>query len=260
VNSRSEPLLWLQLVALGAIPLELVLLVLVLAGADPGPLPGLERVLAWGLGVLAPGLLLWQRPADCCSLLVVQVPAGGRTPLQRQLNGRQRGWFPRVLLLLGSALLLAVLWIVDSRAGLASPVSPLDGTSRLTTLILAVPLLTLLLWQWQQLGQALWLLSHSPDPDQPQQSSRGVPTADTRLISLGLPLLLMNPLQGQQNGNKKSPAGPLAGAPPASEPPDPTEPSAFPAFDAAAPATAVTVEPEKADEEDEGSGLDQQVD
>jgi hypothetical protein len=246
VNPRSEPLLWLQLVALGAIPLELVLLLLVLAGADPGPLPGLERVLAWGLGVLAPGLLLWRRPADCCSLLLVQVPAGGRTPLQRRLNARQRGWLPRGLLLLGSALLLALLWIVDTRAALASPLSPLDGSSRLTTLILAIPLLTLLLWQWQQLGQALWLLGRSPD--QLEQGSGGGPAApDPGLLSLGLPLLLVNALQGQESQNSRSP-GDRAGA------------SAVPSFDRVDPAAAVAVEPEQTDEEDEGSDLDQQVD
>ena len=37
MQPRSEPLLWLQCLALGAIPLELLLIRLVLAGADPGP-------------------------------------------------------------------------------------------------------------------------------------------------------------------------------------------------------------------------------
>ncbi|MEB3319686.1 MAG: low-complexity tail membrane protein, partial [Cyanobium sp.] len=45
MNPRSEPLLWLQLIALGAVPLELLLLLLLLAGADPGPFPWLERSL-----------------------------------------------------------------------------------------------------------------------------------------------------------------------------------------------------------------------
>ena len=45
MQPRSEPLLWLQCLALGAIPLELLLIRLVLAGADPGPVPGVERFL-----------------------------------------------------------------------------------------------------------------------------------------------------------------------------------------------------------------------
>jgi hypothetical protein len=254
VNPRSEPLLWLQLVALGAIPLELVLLLLVLAGADPGPLPGLERALAWGLGVLAPSLLLWRRPADCASLLLVQVPARGRTPLMRHLNALQQGWLPRILLPLGGALLLAALWIVDSRAALAAPLSPLDGASRLVTLILAVPLLALLLWQWQQLGQALWLLSRSPQLE--QGGNRGDVGTGPKLLSLGLPLLLLPALEGQRETTM---ATPFADAPsPASEP------SAASAERVAAtittPGVAVAVEPEQTSEEDQGNDLDQQVD
>jgi hypothetical protein len=89
VNPRSEPLLWLQLVALGAIPLELLGLVLVLAGSDPGPLPGLERLLTWAIGALGPAIVLWQRPADVCSLLLVQVPVKGRSGAQLSLTAMQ---------------------------------------------------------------------------------------------------------------------------------------------------------------------------
>jgi len=238
VNPRNEPLLWLQLVALGAIPLELVLLVLVLAGADPGPLPGLERALVWGLGALAPSLLLWRRPADCASLLVVQVPAKGRTPLQRQLNGLQQGWPPRILLALGCVVLLALLWVVDSRAALAAPLSPLDGASRLATLMLAVPLLALLLWQWQQLGQALWLLSRAPQHLEQLERTAAMkgPAKEPGLTSLGLPLLLLPALQA-------------------------AEPTAASAGSVAitSPAAAVAVEPEQTAEHEQGDDLDQQI-
>ena len=40
--ARREPLLWLQLLGLAALPLEALLLLLVLAGADPGLFPGFE--------------------------------------------------------------------------------------------------------------------------------------------------------------------------------------------------------------------------
>jgi hypothetical protein len=258
VNPRNEPLLWLQLVALGAIPLELLLLLLVLAGADPGPLPVLERALAWGLGVLAPSLLLWRRPADCGSLLIVQVPAAGRSPLLRQLNTLQQGWPPRIQLTLGAALLLAALWIVDSRAALAAPLSPLDGASRLVSLILAVPLLAVLLWQWQQLGQALWLLSRSSQQVE-QAGSGDAPLADSRLLSLGLPLLLLPPLQERDAGASTAFSEESAPQPRQTEP---VRPSAVLAAEIAstAAAAAVTVEPEQAGEQGEGDELDQQVD
>jgi hypothetical protein len=256
VNPRSEPLLWLQLVALGAIPLELLLLLLVLAGADPGPLPGLERALVWGLGVLAPSLLLWRRPADCASLLLVQVPAAARTSQLRQINALQQSWPPRILLPLGGALLLAALWIVDSRAALAGTLSPLDGASRLVTLMLAVPLLALLLWQWQQLGQAIWLLSRSPQQVE-QVGNRGEVGTSPKLLSLGLPLLLLPALEAQREEAAK--ANTFADAPPPA-----SEPSAASAERVAAtittPAAAVAVEPQQTSEEDQGNDLDQQVD
>jgi hypothetical protein len=260
VNPRSEPLLWLQLVALGAIPLELLLLLLVLAGADPGPLPGLERMLVWGLGVLVPSLLLWRRPADCGSLLLVQVPAGGRSTLLRHLNALQQGWPPRILLPLGGALLLVALWVLDSRSAMASPLSPLDEPGRLVTLMLAVPLLALLLWQWQQLGQALWLLSRSPQ--QVEQAAGGEMAAgDARVLSLGLPLLLLPALQGQARRSDR----PRERAPQPSEkaasPPDPPVLSEVPTRGAAAGSTAaVAIEPEQASEEHQGDALDQQID
>ena len=74
MKSRLEPLLWLQCLALGAIPLELLLIRLILAGADPGPVPPVERLLILAIGVLAPAAALLKRPADCGSLLLVRVP------------------------------------------------------------------------------------------------------------------------------------------------------------------------------------------
>ena len=120
MNARSEPLLWLQLVALGAIPLELLGLLLLLAGADPGPLPGLERLLAWAIGVLGPAILLWQRPADVCSLLLVQVPVRGRSEAQLQLAALQSPLPARLAMLLGAAALLPLFWWLDQHAALAA--------------------------------------------------------------------------------------------------------------------------------------------
>ena len=49
VSSRREPLLWLHCLAIGAIPLELLMMRMLLAGADFGPVPGLERLLLWAI-------------------------------------------------------------------------------------------------------------------------------------------------------------------------------------------------------------------
>ena len=52
MSARNEPVLWLQLMAIGAIPLELQLLRLILAGSDLGPVPSVERLLCWGSPLL----------------------------------------------------------------------------------------------------------------------------------------------------------------------------------------------------------------
>jgi hypothetical protein len=44
--------------------LEALLLLLVLGGSDPGPVPLVEELLCWSLGAVAPALLLWRTPAD----------------------------------------------------------------------------------------------------------------------------------------------------------------------------------------------------
>ena len=111
--AKSEPLLWLQLIAIGAIPIELLLLRLVLAGADLGPVPVFERLLTWAVAVLTPTLVLWQRPADWGSLLLLRRPLSQRSEAQRQLSGLQQGLIPRLSLLVGSTALLAMFWWID---------------------------------------------------------------------------------------------------------------------------------------------------
>lgn len=194
MNPRSEPLLWVQLLGLAAAPAELLLLLLVLAGSDPGPLPGLERLLCWGLGALLPAALLWRQPADVWSLLLLQTPAKGRSEQQRRLSRLQSPLPLKLLAATGALALLPVLWLSDSQAAVATALSPLRQSSRLVALLLAAALLGLMLWQWQQLLQALWLLSRpasqlattSPLEPTEQQQQR---------LGLGLPLLLPEPLQ-----------------------------------------------------------------
>ena len=205
MNPRAEPLLWLQLVSLGVLPLEALLLLLLLGGQDPGPWPGLERLLCWMLGALAPALLLWRRPADVWSLLLLQAPLRGRRPVQQRLSHLQEGLGLRLGLALGTLLLLPLLWWIDNHAALAHPYSPLSASPRLLALLLSAGLLALMLWQWQQLLQALWLLSRSTDAIPMVRAMTQEAMAQQRL-SLGLPLLLLGPFQGAYQARPDSPS------------------------------------------------------
>ena len=210
MSSRREPLLWLQCLAIGAIPLEVLLLRLVLAGADVGPVPSLERLFIWAIGVLIPAFLLWQRSPDWGSLLLVRQPLTRRSPFQRQLSAGQTALPLKVLRAAGTIPLLLILWWIDGSALLVADLSPLHNGSRLGSLLLAAPLLALLLWQWQQLIQAAWLLTRD-------DSTISVlnPLNDSELqdstTSFGLGLLKLEPLHWE------SPV-------PASTTPTPTQP------------------------------------
>ena len=191
--ARREPLLWLQLLGLAALPLEALLLLMVLAGADPGPLPGFERVLAWALGALAPAVLFWRLPPDLWSLLLLQVPLRGRRPEQLRLSALQTALPLKVLAAAGAALLLPLVWLLDASAGLAWAWSPLSESPRLVVLLVSLPLLTLMLWHWHQLIQTLWLFTRPLALVEETLPLTQAQAAESRL-NLGLPLLLLQPL------------------------------------------------------------------
>ena len=247
MTPRSEPLLWLQLIAIGAIPLELLGLLLLLAGADPGPLPGLERVLAWAIGALGPAILLWKRPADVCSLLLVQVPIRGRSEAQRSLSALQSPVPLKLAMVGGAAALLPLFWWMDQHAALAASLSPLAASPRLVGLLLACPLLALMVWQWQQLTQALGLLRTSPETLEavtPLTASQ----LDSQRLNLGLPLLLLGPLQIPERASIRPEFEPESKPEPAE--PKPAEPKPEPA-----PAAEPLAEPEAQPEPDPGLDL-----
>jgi len=214
--ARREPLLWLQLLGLAALPLEALLLILVLAGADPGPFPGFERVLAWALGALAPAVLFWRLPPDLWSLLLVQVPLRGRRPEQLRLSALQGALPVRVIAAAGAALFLPLLWQLDAGAGLAWAWSPLSASPRLVVLLVSVPLIALMQWQWHQLIQALWLFTRPTalvDETLPLTQAQA---AESRL-NLGVPLLLLPPLAIE----KPAPRAERTPEPAASQEPEP---------------------------------------
>jgi hypothetical protein len=272
VNPRSEPLLWVQLIGLGAVPLELLLLLLLLAGGDPGPLPQLERLLTWGLGAAAPAVWLWRRPADLRSLLLIKGAMPQPTALQLRLASLQSQLVPRLLFALGVAGLLPLLNWLDGRAALASNFSPIQDGARLSSLLLAAMLLAVIVWQWQQLVQSAWLLSRTPAQLEAASDLEPERLSNER-SNPGLPLLLLAPLSLEHpptaDGAQRAPLAepmPEPGPEPGSDPEPATQPGADPE-----PATQaepepevltvpIAVEPEQAPEEAEGPDLDQEVD
>jgi hypothetical protein len=204
--ARREPLLWLQLLGLAAFPLEVAALLLLLAGADPGPLPGLERVFCWALGAVGPAVLFWRLPPDLWSLLLVQVPLRGRRPDQLRLSALQDRLPLKLLSAAGALPLLPLLWWADNRAGVAWAWSPLAGSSRLVVLLAGASMLTLLLWQWQQIIQALWMLSRPASAVAQTLPLSQEKAGDSRL-SIGLPLLLLAPLEAGSSSEDAASSG-----------------------------------------------------
>jgi hypothetical protein len=236
------------------VPLELLGLVLVLAGADPGPLPGLERMLAWAIGALGPAILLWQRPADVCSLLVIQVPIKARSGAQLSLAALQTSLVLKLLMAAGAAALLPLFWWIDQHAALATPLSPLAASPRFVGLLVACPLLALITWQWQQLIQASALLIRNPAtlPERPPLSLQQLVS---QRMSLGLPLLLLNPLLTTQPASRQAaPAKPIIDVLPAAPA---AEVLVQP--EASSVADTVAIQPDETAEQAERTDLDQQV-
>ena len=200
MKPRNEPLLWLQCLALGAIPLELLLIRQFLAGADPGPFPGIERLLVWGLGILSPAIALWRRPADWGSLLLASIPISDRNSDQLKLSACQGGLISHLPLVAVAMVSLPVLWWLDDTAVLASEFSPLQDQSRLATLLLSVPVLAVIVWQVQQLGQSLGWLLLPGSWDDTRDSEFNADQLKKRISSFGLPLIRLSTLDWNWSG------------------------------------------------------------
>jgi hypothetical protein len=233
VNPRGEPLLWLQLIAIGVLPLEALALLLILAGNDPGPLPALERLFCWALGALAPALLLWRQPADVWSLLFAQTPSRGRRDLQRRLSALQAAPLTRWGMAAAAVMALPLLWWLDGIAGMATGFSPLSQAPRLTSLMVCSLLLAVMLWQWQQWLQALWLLRLDPETIAATAPMTEEQLQEQRLC-LGIPLLLPDPLNLDADGFKSA-SRPSAPSEPRPRPDGTAETSATQGSDAAVP-------------------------
>ena len=225
--SSREPLLWVQLLGLAAWPLEALGLLLLLAGGDPGPFPLVERLFCWGLGALLPAVLFWRLPPDLWSLLLLQVPLRGRSERQLRLSALQASLGLRLVAAAGTLPLLGLVWWADRQGGIAWSLSPLAATPRLGVLLVCAPLLALMLWQWQQLVQAIWLLTRPTDLLE-ATAPLTLDQAQGQRLNLGLPLLLLPALTSPAAAAKQpaTRAQPLETAPVPAPTPAPVPASA----------------------------------
>lgn len=194
MSSRSEPLLWLQLVAIGAIPLELQLLRLILASSDLGPVPPIERLLCWGIAVIAPAVLFWKKPVDWGSLLLVRQRIAERNLWQRKISRLQDNLFIKLVGASGAFLLLGLFWWIDRSSLLVSELSPLSSGHRLKSLLISTPILAVIFWQWHQLVQTIWLLTR-PSKAIDEASIMSDLELEQSRLSLGFSLLRLRNLE-----------------------------------------------------------------
>jgi hypothetical protein len=165
----------------------------------------------------------------------VRVPLRERDQEQHALSAKQGGLISRTSVAVAALGSLPLLWWLDDSAVLASEFSPVLGQSRLVTLLISIPVLALMVWQVQQLSQALgWLLPIRAEPDQAPtaDNSAGQNSAatDQQHTSFGLQILRLNRLAWPEPAAKQTqepPQKPTPQPPSASEPvssaPVPTE-------------------------------------
>ena len=274
MSARNEPVLWLQLMAIGAIPLELQLLRLILAGSDLGPVPSVERLLCWGIAVVAPAVLLWKRPVDWGSLLLVRQPLKERTTWQRKISHCQDNLLLKLLGAAGAVLLLVLFWWIDRSSLLIADLSPLRSGHRLQGLLIATPLLAIIFWQWNQLVQSIWLLTRPSMAIEAAIEMSDQQLKDSR-FSLGLNLLRLGPLDWHtadlntsEVDEPKEPPTTIKTSPPSEtstqEGSDPDsnashDPEELNPTEAADSGLASSIEPEQAAEQSNSADLDDQV-
>jgi hypothetical protein len=274
MSPRNEPLLWLQLVAIGAIPLELQLFRLILAGSDLGPVPSVERFLCWGIAVVAPGVLLWKRPVDWGSLLLVRQPLKGRTTIQRKISHCQDNLLLKLVGAAGAIFLLALFWWIDLSSLLIADLSPLRSGNRLQSLLIATPLLAIIFWQWNQLVQSIWLLTRPSMAIEAAVAMSDQQLEESR-FSLGLNLLRLRPLDWQTPDLNTSEVDVPTEPPTSIKTPPPPEPSTkedsghdsnashdqeeLNPTEVADSGLSSSIEPEQAAEENNSADLDDQV-
>ncbi len=163
MSTYKEPILWIQLLGLGFIPLEFILLRLILAGSPLGPIPEIGRILILIISIIVPSIALYKKPADWASFLFLKLPLKGRSIKQHQINNLQLNIVPKLCFLSGVIFITCCFWLTDQSALLLAAISPFHSFSRIINLIFSIPILFLVVWQWHQLCYSIWLLTRSDE-------------------------------------------------------------------------------------------------
>ncbi len=163
MSTSKEPILWIQLLGIGTIPLEFLLLKLILAGSPLGPVPLLQRIIIAVIAIIIPTISLYKRPADWSSFLLFKLPLKGRSVCQYQISSLQLNTLPKLLFILGVIVITFFFWSVDDSAFILASISPLRNQPKITNILLSISLLSLIVWQWHQVVNSIWLLTRSQD-------------------------------------------------------------------------------------------------
>ncbi len=163
MSTSREPILWIQLLAIGTIPLEALLLKIILAGAPLGALVLLQRIIIAFVAIASPTIVLCKRPADWGSLLFCKLPLKSRSVIQHQISSLQSHPFPSAIFGIGGILGIWGFWSIDESSVLLYGISPFQNLPRFLTLLFSIPILLLIIWQWNQLCQSLWLITRSEE-------------------------------------------------------------------------------------------------
>jgi hypothetical protein len=135
----------------------------------------------------------------------VRVPLKERDPERQARSASQGGLLSRTGVVVAALGFLPLLWWLDDSAVLASEFSPILGQSRLVTLLLSIPVLAVMVWQVQQLSQALgWLLPIRDQTDQ-EPSVQNSAVTDLQHTSFGLQILRLNRLTWPESHPKPNP-------------------------------------------------------
>jgi hypothetical protein len=143
------------------------------------------------------------------------VPLKERDQAQQALSAKQGGLISRTSVAVAALGSLPLLWWLDDSAVLASEFSPVLGQSRLVTLLISIPVLALMVWQVQQISQALgWLLPIRSQLDEAASPGNTAEhnsiAADQQHTSFGLQILRLGQLDWPEPAAKTTPEPPPA--------------------------------------------------
>lgn len=121
---RSEPMLWVHVAGLAALPIFLELCLLGLAVGAPVLPVWLELFIVAGIGVVPVLWMQLRRPFYIFAIIAFALKHEKLTPVQRQILSLINSRLNRVLAVTAAVFLVGVLWQLYRKAPLAAPVAP----------------------------------------------------------------------------------------------------------------------------------------